>query len=241
LLVFGGGPDEGEALAIRLSRKHRTPAYVLDFDDEIDLEEACAIMQFEGTKPTWVKGHPAEFLESYGITPPGYEPGLESPVTSVGVVDDVTLDEARLAVPEAQECFSANARGVLVKPPAGGLTLNLAMAVNRRSFTAFYDREDRSFLCAMWTPDRMANVCFAIGTTHTAGMPLVDSILGETTLDGVLRVLDIPRELLIVDGIPAADATAHKDPNSDLTGVADRDIDGDSRTAPADVGADEVP
>jgi hypothetical protein len=30
------------------------------------------------------------------------------------------------------------------------------------------------------------------------------------------------------------------DPASDLTGIAARDIDGDARTSPADLGADEV-
>ncbi len=39
-------------------------------------------------------------------------------------------------------------------------------------------------------------------------------------------------------GSPALGAA---DPNSNLTGLAERDIDGDARTAPADIGADEVP
>ena len=33
LLVFGG-PPEGESLAVEISRKHKTPIYVLDFNDE---------------------------------------------------------------------------------------------------------------------------------------------------------------------------------------------------------------
>jgi hypothetical protein len=31
------------------------------------------------------------------------------------------------------------------------------------------------------------------------------------------------------------------DPNADLTGIAAKDIDGDTRTRPADIGADEFP
>jgi hypothetical protein len=31
------------------------------------------------------------------------------------------------------------------------------------------------------------------------------------------------------------------DPSSNLTGLAERDIDGDARAAPADIGADEAP
>lgn len=212
LLAFGGPASDGEYLATRLSRKHRTPVYVLDFDDEIDLEEACAIMQFEGTQLTWVKGHPATFLKAYGITAPGYEPLPESPVTAIGVVDDVTLDEARKAFPEAQDLFTANARGVLVKDRSGTITIRLARAVNRQSFTAFYDREDGTFLCAMSKPGRMENVCFVIGTTSAAGMTLVDSVLGETTLDGVLRTLDIPRETLLGDTGPMPITALRKEP-----------------------------
>jgi hypothetical protein len=200
LLVFGGDPSEGKDLAIRISRKHRTPAYLLDFDDNLEYEDyACAIRKFESAKLTWLKGNPIEFLESHGITAPGFEPLPESPVTAMGVVDDITLDEARKVMPEAEDLFTANARGVLVKDISGTITIRLASAVNRPSFTAFYDREDGTFLCAISRPDRMEDVCFAIGTTSAAGMPLVDSVLGETTLDGVLRVLDIPRDALFGD------------------------------------------
>jgi hypothetical protein len=45
-------------------------------------------------------------------------------------------------------------------------------------------------------------------------------------------------DLHVSAGSPALGAA---DPNSDLTGPAARDIDGDVRAAPADLGADEVP
>ncbi len=45
-------------------------------------------------------------------------------------------------------------------------------------------------------------------------------------------------ELHIMDGSPATGAA---DPASDLTGIAARDIDGQPRNAPADIGADEIP
>jgi hypothetical protein len=45
-------------------------------------------------------------------------------------------------------------------------------------------------------------------------------------------------DLHILPGSPAAGAA---DPGSDLTGVAARDIDGDVRMNPADIGADEIP
>ena len=40
---------------------------------------------------------------------------------------------------------------------------------------------------------------------------------------------------------PGSPALRAADPNSNLTGVAERDIDGDVRSSPADIGADEVP
>lgn len=40
---------------------------------------------------------------------------------------------------------------------------------------------------------------------------------------------------------PGSPALGAADPNSDLTGLAGRDIDGDARTRPADIGADEAP
>jgi hypothetical protein len=45
-------------------------------------------------------------------------------------------------------------------------------------------------------------------------------------------------DLHILPGSPAAGAAA---PGSDLTGIAARDIDGDIRMNPADIGADEIP
>ena len=40
---------------------------------------------------------------------------------------------------------------------------------------------------------------------------------------------------------PGSPALGAADPNSDLAGLAERDLDGDIRTRPADIGADEVP
>lgn len=52
---------------------------------------------------------------------------------------------------------------------------------------------------------------FPIGM-RTGGSPVVDSILGETTLDGILCVLDIPRELLIAGDPPYVTPAARKEP-----------------------------
>jgi hypothetical protein len=213
LLAFGGPASDGEYLAERLSRTHRTPFYVLDFDDNLEYEDyAVAIMRFEGTKLTRMKGNPVEFLESHGITVPGFGPLPESPVTSIGVVDGVTLAEACKAMPHLLAMFTTNARGVLVKSPAGVVTTQLARAVHRLSYVVFYDRGDKSFLCSVWHPDQMDDECFAIGTTSTTGSQRIDSILGETTMDGILRVLDIPRDALLVDDSATSDITGSKAP-----------------------------
>src|SRR5436190_11455640 len=101
LLVFGGSLDEGEGLATWLSQKHKTSVYLLDFDDE-----AYSIRQFDGARIKWRKGHPAAFLESRGVTAPGYEPLPQPTITVIGVVDDITLAQAQKAMPKKKELFA---------------------------------------------------------------------------------------------------------------------------------------
>src|SRR5512139_1947394 len=69
LLVFGG-PPAGESLAIELSRKHKTPIYVLDFNDELD--EGLWIQELDGDRVNWIEEYPAAFLKTRGIILPGY-------------------------------------------------------------------------------------------------------------------------------------------------------------------------
>jgi len=63
LLVFGGSPGEGEDLAVELSQRHKASVYWLDFHDD-----GPSVGQFDGERVKWKRGHPADFLESYGIT-----------------------------------------------------------------------------------------------------------------------------------------------------------------------------
>jgi hypothetical protein len=201
LLVFGGSLEEGYDLAITISQKNLTPAYLLDFNDE-----AYSIRQFEGTsegtRVRWKKGHPAKLLRSHGITPPGYEPPPESPVRVVGLVEHVTLAEACEAMPEAKESFTAGSRGLLVKEATGTLTLALSRVFKRRSFTVFHDPEDMRFWCVIWKSDSKPEECFAIGRSTGSYQP-IESVLGEMTADGILRALGIPRRMLFPDGAPA--------------------------------------
>lgn len=191
LLVFRGSLAEGEALAARLSREHATPAYLLDFS-----EEHPSIREFNGPRCTEWEGQPADFLEAHGVIAPLDEPrpAPEPPVIAVGVVDGITLVQARRALPRVTGMFTSNSRGVLVDDIPGLATVALAMRVQRRSYTLFYDRTDGTFMCTIWSPNRL-DECYAVGKPTTGYRP-VRSIEGETTLDGILRVLDIPRRLL---------------------------------------------
>jgi hypothetical protein len=200
LLVFGGSLDEGEGLAAEISQKHKTSAYLLEFGDW------ASISQFDGARVKRKKVHPADFLESHGVIAPGYERRLFSapPITTIGVVDDVTLAQAQRAMPKARDRFMANARGVLVNDESLE-SITLSKKLKRQSFTLFYDRRDGSFSCVVRSPDQQIEECFSSGKPSVMYTP-IDSILGETTLDGILRVLDIPRRMLFPEG----DATDQK-------------------------------
>jgi hypothetical protein len=55
------------------------------------------------------------------------------------------------------------------------------------------------------------DVCFSIGEASPNCEPL-DAILGETTIEGVLRVLDIPRHLLFPEAPAEAAAETATEP-----------------------------
>lgn len=206
LLVFGGSVGEGDDLAEELTRKHKTSVFLLEFGDW------ARIQQFDGARVKRKKGRPAEFLESYGVIAPGYEPGrfVVAPITVIGVVEGATLEQARKAMPKRKDHFMANARGVLVNDVANE-TLKLSKKLQHRSFTLFYDREEGTFSCIVWRPDLDGEECFAVGQSCVNYKP-INSILGETTLDGILRVLDIPRHMLFPDGA-ASEGPQSKSPS----------------------------
>lgn len=193
LLVFGGSIGEGDDLAEELTRAHKTSVFLLEFGDW------AGIKQFDGARVKRKKGHPAKFLESYGVIAPGYESEFlpAPPITVIGVVEDVTLEQARRALPRKKELFAANARGVLVNDVADE-TLKLSQKLKRRSFTLLYNREEGTFGCLIWRSDQDEE-CFSLDPSSWVNYKHIDSILGETTLDGILRVLDIPRHMLFPD------------------------------------------
>lgn len=200
LLVFGGSLGEGEDLAEELTRKHKISVFLLEFGDW------ARIQQFDGTRVKTKHGHPAKFLESYGVITPGYEQRtLVAPCTVIGVVQGATLEQACRAMPRKKKTFVANSRGVLVNDLShASTTLTLSQKLKCRSYTLFYNRDEGSFICIVRNPDQPLNEeSFSVGTEDANSIP-IDSILGETTLDGILRVLDIPRHLLFPDGGGAA-------------------------------------
>ena len=134
-----------------------------------------------------------------------YEDLAPATFVAVGVVDNVTLAQAYRAMPCVKARLTSNGRGVLVDDALGVTTVTLAMKLQRRAFTLFYDRSDRSFMCTVWRPEQAGDECFAVGRP-AVNYRLLDSILGETTLEGILRVLDIPRHMLFPDEEFAGDA-----------------------------------
>jgi len=188
LLVFGGHTGYGDDFAAELAR--RGPVYLLDFDDEAPL-----IKQFTGTRTRHLRGYPPDFLEEHGIIAPGYEPSRPTPVITIGVVEGIAPEEARRACSRTDAQFAAHPRGVLViGDAASSVAFDLTLQRKLRSFAIYFNPEDQDFACVINDPDGQ-DACFAIGEPSPNYVPL-DSIFGETTVDGILRVLEIPRELL---------------------------------------------
>lgn len=126
---------------------------------------------------------------------PKYRPTLPPPMRSIGVGHGVTVDQACIAFPKYKLLFIDTPRGVLVDNPAGLATFELARKLGCHSFTLFYNVEDETFFCVARGPGK-PDSCFTTGKVLQAYEP-IDSILGETTLEGVMRVLSIPRRLLL--------------------------------------------
>ena len=72
--------------------------------------------------------------------------------------------------------------------------MSLALRAKRRGYIVGVDRSDNSFSCEIVEPGPKV-VQFA-PTKPSGSSEQIDSVLGETTLDGILGVLGIPRALL---------------------------------------------
>jgi hypothetical protein len=196
LLVFGDLPDETLAKQLLV---HVTPVYLLDFDDDAPVTLKLERKHSHVTE-TRVNEHPADFLEGQGIAAPGYVL-TPSPVKSVSLVEGVSLSEAKRAIPDAAVEFVEHPRGVLINyAPAGGM---LAGKLGRRGYLVFHNPEDGWFSCILCEPDQEPASYSPV--RPDPNFPPLSSIQGETTLEGILRVLEIPGEMLGLNVSGAAD------------------------------------
>jgi hypothetical protein len=190
LLVFGDLPSERLAKQLLMSV---TPVYLLDFDDDAPVMLKLDRKRTRVTE-TRVDVHPASFLEQKGIIAPGYAAPI--PVKNIGIVEGITVSEAvaeaREVIPGGEFEFHPHPRGVLVDDaPAAG---SLARKLGKRAYLIFYSPEDGNFSCMVQEPDR--SVSSYSPQKPSPNFPPLDNVLGETTLAGILRVLQIPGELL---------------------------------------------
>ena len=196
LLVFGGLPSESLAKQLLTTV---APVYLLDFDD--DAPVSLKIDRKKGrVAETTLDKHPADLLEERGIVAPGYA-FTPTPVRDVALIENVSLDEARRAIAAGFEAeLREHPRGVLVlNGPVGGM---IARKVGRRGYSLYHNPEDGWFSCFVDEPGKEPSA-FSPMTPDPNALPL-DNILGETTLESILRVLAIPNELLDVgaSGMP---------------------------------------
>lgn len=191
LLVFGDLPNETLARQLLATA---TPVYLLDFDDDAPVTLKLDRKKTHVTE-TRVDEHPADFLDERGIVAPGYAL-TPSPVKSVSVVEGVSLAEAKRALPpDAEVELSEHQQGVLlVGGPAGTVGNILAEKLGKRAYIVHRNPEDGWFRCVLCEPGQEPASYSPV--RRDPNRPPLDNILGETTLEGILRVLAIPRERL---------------------------------------------
>lgn len=188
LLVFGDVPSERLA---HLLLATKAPVYLLDFDDDapktIKLER-----QKTNVTETRIDGHPAEFLEEHGIEAPGFASAV--PAMSVGVIENVTVEEVQRAFPTGFEVeLRQHPRGVLALAgtPAG----LAAEKLKRRAYCVYRNPQNGWFTCLLYDGGAVRGA-FSSEPDDDDEDPRLDNILGETTLEGIVRTLEIPGELL---------------------------------------------
>jgi len=189
LLVFGDVPNE--TLAKRLLATV-TPVYLLDFDDDAPVTLKLDRRKTRITE-TRVDEHPADFLEEHGIVAPGYAL-TTTPVREVGIIEGASVGEVKRALPsEAGDVeLRDHPRGVLIDNAIiGGM---VAEELGKRAYLIFYNPKDGRFSCMVQEADH--SVSSYSPQKPSPNCPPLDNVLGETTTEGILRVLEIPGELL---------------------------------------------
>jgi hypothetical protein len=194
-IVGGDGPaDDYEDFVAAFAAKVKVPVYLLDFNDE-----ASSILEYaRKAKPKRLRGHPAAFLRERGITAPGHEPRKRSPLRKVLVVEGATPEATRKASIDKSLTFEPHARGALVRGDVriSGLDL-IEKKVKGPVYGLLYDTEDGRYWCHIDERGKKSRLFQPDGNREDAQFyDYVDDILGERTLDGILRVLGIPKDYL---------------------------------------------
>jgi len=186
LLAFGGSADTGDYYASKLAR--RGPVYSLDFNDE-----APSIQEFKKTRTKYLKGNPFDFLEQRGFE--GFHARILPTVPTAGVVEGITVAQAKRVCPGIAAHYAEHSRGVLVSGgAASSAVIVLSIRCKRRGYALYYNPEGAVFSCTICEPEG-EDKWFTTGEPSVTRV-MVESVLGETTMDGILRALEIPRELL---------------------------------------------
>ncbi len=195
-IVAGDGPaDDYDTFCADVCAKWKTPVYLLDFHDEGD-----SIREFVGkAKPKWLKGqHPAAFLRERGITAPGHEPRQRSRVRIALVVEGATPEVARKASPDKAPTFDPHPRGTLIwgDVRVSGLDL-VEKKVKGPIYRVLSNPATGRYSCYVYERGQKTRLFDPFGERDDPQLyDYVDAILGETTFDGILRVLEIPKERL---------------------------------------------
>jgi hypothetical protein len=121
----------------------------------------------------------------------------------VGLIEATTAIEAKNALkargaePDPQVEFRVHPRGVLIVGDESGMCSSMvAMKLKRRAYDLFRNPEDGWFACVVHDPNQVDGEASYSPVRPDPNSRPLDNILGETTLEGILRVLEIPGELL---------------------------------------------
>ncbi len=195
-IVAGDGPaDDYDTFCADFAVKWKMPVYLLDFYDEGE-----SIREFAAkATPKWIKRqHPAAFLRERGITAPGHEPRPRSPVRIALVVEGETPEATKKASPDKSLAFEPHPRGTIVSGDVRvtGQTL-LEKRIRGPIYRVLCNPATGRFSCYVYQRGQKTRLFDPFGDRDDPQFyDYVDSILGETTLDGLLRVLAIPKEYL---------------------------------------------
>jgi hypothetical protein len=194
-IVAGDGPaDDYENHVAAFATKLKRPVFLLDFNDEAD-----AVLEYSSTKarPKRLRIHPAAFLREHGITAPGYEPRERARSRTVLIVEGSTPEATRKASPDKSLTFDPHPRGTLVRGDVKIGGEELIKKLGGRVFLVRCHGSKGSFRCCIDERGKKSQLFQPTGEHQYPDLyDYVDNVLGERTLDGILRVLSIPKEHL---------------------------------------------